>query len=136
MKTAYYLDLADDGCWLIKSRAGYRERIGAGNVAKKRALEEIGRLNEAVRGASFRRFIVSLLAAALIFIAGVVVGRFVLSPSAEIVVIDVEKLAVLIEKYNMMADEIRAEFEAMKEWNENALIEPPEVQPEEEEKEK
>jgi len=80
-----------------------------------------------------KRFLISLFIVALIFVAGTVVGKFVLSPPVEIVVIDVDKLVWLMEKYNVLADEIREEFEAMKTWNENALIEPPEPQPKEEE---
>jgi hypothetical protein len=78
---------------------------------------------------TFKRFLAILLIAALLFIAGVAVGRFVLAPRVEIVVVDVEKLAELIEKYNVLADEIREEFAAIKEWNKENITEP---QPEEE----
>jgi len=81
-----------------------------------------------------KRFFLTLLAGALIFIMGVIVGKYILSSSVEIVVVDVEKLAVLIEKYNAQADKIREEFKAMKEWNKNALVEPPKPLPKEEKK--
>jgi len=74
---------------------------------------------------SMKRFFVSLLMAALFFISGVIVGKYVLSSSVEIVVVDVEKLAVLIEKSNAQAEEIKKEMTLMKEWNENALVEEP-----------
>jgi len=81
-----------------------------------------------------KRFLISLLIVVLVFISGVIVGKYVLSSSVEIVVVDVEKLAVLIEKFNAQAEEIKKEMTLMKEWNENALIEPPEFEPEKEEK--
>lgn len=74
---------------------------------------------------SVKRFLISLLIAALIFIAGVLVGKHVLSPSIEIMVVDAEKLSWLIEKYNVQAEEIKKDMAKMKEWNENALIEEP-----------
>jgi len=45
-KGTYFLDLADNGYWLIKSEAGYRECIGVGDEGKKVALEKIERLNK------------------------------------------------------------------------------------------
>ena len=42
----FYLDLADDDCWLIKNKTGYKVRIGWGEEAKKKAREEIKRLNK------------------------------------------------------------------------------------------
>ena len=42
----FYLFLADDDCWLIRSNAGYRVRIGWGEKAKRKAGEEIKRLNK------------------------------------------------------------------------------------------
>jgi len=83
---------------------------------------------------SVKRFLLSSLLATLIFIGGVLVGKHILSAPIEIVVIDVDKLVWLMEKYNALADEIKKEFKLMKEWNENALIEPPEFQPEKEDK--
>ena len=79
-----------------------------------------------------KRFLIILLVAAVFFIAGVLVGRFILLPTVEIVVVDVDALTTLIEKYNAQADKIRKEFKAMEEWNENSLIEPPEFQSEKE----
>ena len=82
---------------------------------------------------SMKRFLLSSLLAALIFIAGAMVGKYILSPPVEIMVLDVDALSTLIEKYNDQADKIREEFKAMKEWNENALVDPPSFLPEKEE---
>ena len=41
----FYLDLADDECWLIKSKMGYRERMGWGDKAKSMAMKRIKELN-------------------------------------------------------------------------------------------
>lgn len=83
---------------------------------------------------SVKHFLISLLIAFAVFISGVLVGKYVLSPPVEIVVVDVDALATLIEKYNVQAEEIKKEFAKMKTWNENAMTEPPEAQPEEVEK--
>jgi len=45
-KGTYWLDLADNGYWLIKNEAGYRECVGVGDEGKKAALEKIERLNK------------------------------------------------------------------------------------------
>jgi len=81
-----------------------------------------------------KRFFLTLLAGALIFIMGVIVGKYILSSSVEIVVVDMEKLAVLIEKYNAQTEEIKKEMTLIKEWNKNALVEPPKPLPKEEKK--
>ena len=72
-----------------------------------------------------RRFIICCIAGALIFVGGVLVGKYVLSPPVEMVVIDVDKLTTLIEKYNVQAGKIKKGMATMKTWNENSLIDPP-----------
>ena len=74
-----------------------------------------------------KRFFIILLVAAVFFIAGVLVGRFVMPRKVEITVIDINDLAEIIEKYN----EIKYEFEKIKEWNKEAMVKP---EPEEENK--
>lgn len=78
---------------------------------------------------TIKRFLLACLAAALCFIGGVAVGKFVLSPPVTIVVIDVDKVVWLLEKYNKVAEELKVELKKIKDWNKNALIDPP---PEEE----
>ena len=72
-----------------------------------------------------KRFLIALLIVTLIFIAGVAVGRFVMPRKVYITVINIKDLVEIIERYN----ETKYEFEKIKEWNENAIIEP---EPEEE----
>ena len=67
-----------------------------------------------------KRFFLILLIAAVFFIAGVAVGRFVMPRKIEITVIDINDLVDIIERYN----ETKYEFERIKEWNEEAVIEP------------
>jgi len=67
-----------------------------------------------------KRFFLILLIVALFFIAGVVVGRFVMPRKIEITVININDLVDIIERYN----ETKYEFERIKEWNEEAVIEP------------
>ena len=74
---------------------------------------------------TLKRFFIILFIAAVFFMAGVTVGRFVLPRKIEITVIDVNDLVDIIERYN----EAKWELERMKEWNEEAVIEP---KPEEE----
>lgn len=50
----YFLDLADNGYWLIKSEAGYRECVGVGDEGKKAALEKIERLNKGGQMSKFK----------------------------------------------------------------------------------
>jgi len=83
---------------------------------------------------TLKRFLISALLAALIFIGGVLVGKHILSAPVEIVVIDVDKLVWLMEKYNTLADEIKKEMAKMREWNERALTDPPSVEGETKEK--
>ena len=74
-----------------------------------------------------KKFFLALLAATLIFIAGVAVGRFVMPRQIHITVINIKDLVEIIERYN----EAKHEFDKIKEWNEEAIIEP---EPEEEKK--
>ncbi len=66
-----------------------------------------------------KRFFLILLIVAVFFIAGVAVGRFVMPRNVVIVTIDIKELVDIIERYN----ETKHEFEKIKEWNENAIIE-------------
>jgi len=72
---------------------------------------------------SVKRFLMIALIAVVTFISGILVGRFVLSPTVGVVTIDIEKVVWLIEKYNIQAEEIKKEFKAIKEWNKEAMIE-------------
>ena len=74
-----------------------------------------------------KRFFLALLIAAVFFIAGVAVGRFVMPRKVHITVIDIKDLVDIIERYN----ESKHELEKIKEWNKDVIIEPG---PEEEEK--
>jgi len=67
-----------------------------------------------------KRFFIILLIAAVFFIAGVLVGRFVMPRKVEITVIDVNDLVEIIERYN----EAKWEIEKMKEWNKDVVVEP------------
>ena len=69
---------------------------------------------------TFKRWLVTLLIVTLIFIAGVAVGRFVMPRKVYITVINIKDLVEIIERYN----ETKYEFEKIKEWNKNAIIEP------------
>ena len=75
---------------------------------------------------SLKRFFLALLIGAVIFIAGVAVGRFGMPRKVEITVIDIKDLVDIIERYN----ESKHEFEKIKFWNEQAI----KPGPEEEEK--
>ena len=74
-----------------------------------------------------KRFFIILLIAAVCFLAGVAVGRFIMPRTVDITVINIKDLVEIIERYN----ETKYEFEKIKEWNKNAIIEP---EPEEEKK--
>jgi len=76
---------------------------------------------------SLKRFFLALIIAAVIFIAGVAVGRFGMPRKVEITVIDIKDLVDIIERYN----ETKHELEKIREWNEDVIIE---SEPEEEEK--
>ncbi|MBA7465193.1 hypothetical protein ES707_00355 [subsurface metagenome] len=73
-----------------------------------------------------KRFFIILLIAVACFLAGVVVGRFIMPRKVEIVMIDIKDLVDIIERYN----ESKSELEKIKFWNEHAI----EPEPEKEEK--
>ena len=68
---------------------------------------------------SLKRFLVALLIAVAFFIVGMLVGRFVMPREIHITVIDVKDMVEVIERYN----ELKYEFEKIKEWNEEAVTE-------------
>ncbi len=68
---------------------------------------------------SLKRFLAILLVATFFFIGGVTVGRFIMPRKIHITVIDVNALVEIIERYN----ELKYEFEKIKEWNEEAVTE-------------
>ena len=68
-----------------------------------------------------KRFFIILLIAAIIFIAGVAVGRFVMPRKVDITVINIKDLVEIIEKYN---SEMKPELEKIKEWNKQTIVEP------------
>jgi len=72
-----------------------------------------------------KRFFLSLFVATVFFIAGVLVGKFVMSRKVHITVINIKDLVDITERYN----ESKYELEKIKLWNEDAIIEP---EPEEE----
>ena len=69
---------------------------------------------------SLKRFFVALLIVTVFFIAGMLVGRFVMPREIHITVIDIKDMVDIIERYN----ELKYELERIKEWNEQAIIEP------------
>ena len=71
---------------------------------------------------SLKTFLIVLLIAALIFIAGVAVGRFVMPRKIEITVINIKDLVEIIERYN----ESKSELEKIRFWNEQAIKPEPE----------
>ena len=69
---------------------------------------------------SLKRFLAILLVAAVFFIGGVTVGRFIMPRKIEITVIDIKDLVDIIERYNAA----KYEFERIKEWNELTVMDP------------
>lgn len=69
---------------------------------------------------SLKRFFVALFIAVVFFIVGILVGRFVMPREIHITVIDVKDMVDVIERYN----ELKYEFEKIKEWNKEAVAEP------------
>ena len=67
-----------------------------------------------------KRFFIILAMATICFLAGVAIGRFVMPRKVHITVINIKDLVEIIEKYN----EMKYELEGIKEWNEQAIIEP------------
>jgi len=68
-----------------------------------------------------KKYLAVLLVATVCFLAGVLVGRFVMKRETIINVVDIKDLVEIIERYN----KTKYEIERMKEWNENAVIVPP-----------
>jgi len=69
---------------------------------------------------SLKRFFVALLIATVFFIAGMLVGRFVMPREIHITVIDVKDMVDIIERYN----ELKYDLEKIREWNEQMFAEP------------
>lgn len=69
---------------------------------------------------TFKRWLVTLLIAVGCFLVGVAVGRFVMPRKADITVIDIRDLVEIIERYS----EASHEFDKIKEWNKQAIVEP------------
>jgi len=67
-----------------------------------------------------KKFLAVLLIATVCFLAGVIVGRFVMSRKTVINVVDIKELVEIIERYN----EAKWKLERIKEWNKEAVIEP------------
>jgi len=67
-----------------------------------------------------KKYLAILLIATVCFLAGVFVGRFVMSRKIVINVVDVKELVEIIERYN----EVKYEVERMKEWNKGAVMDP------------
>jgi len=67
-----------------------------------------------------KKFSIALFIVAVFFIAGVLIGRFVMPRKVVIVMIDIKDLVEIIERYN----ELKYELNEIKGWNEHALIEP------------
>ncbi len=67
-----------------------------------------------------KKFLAALLIAAVFFVVGAMVGRFVMPRKVVIVTIDIKELVEIIERYN----EMKHELEGIKEWNEDVIIEP------------
>lgn len=72
---------------------------------------------------SVKRFLMTALVAVVTFIGGVLLGRFVLAPRIEIAVVDIDKVVNLVERYNVLGEEIKKEFKAIKEWNKETRTE-------------
>jgi len=67
-----------------------------------------------------KRFIIILLIVAFCFLAGVAVGRFVMSRKIVINVVNIKDFVEVIERYN----ELKYDLEKIREWNEQAFAEP------------
>jgi len=65
-----------------------------------------------------KKFIIILLIAAICFLTGVAVGRFVMSRKIVINVVDIKDLVEIIERYN----KVKYELKEIKEWNEQAIV--------------
>jgi len=69
-----------------------------------------------------KKFFIILITAAVFFIAGVLVGRFVMPRKVDITVININDLVEIIERYN----EAKHELEKIRFWNERAIKPEPE----------
>ena len=67
-----------------------------------------------------KRFFLILLIAAVCFLAGVLVGKFVMSRKIVINVVNIKDFVEIIEKYN----ELKYDLEKIREWNEQMFAEP------------
>ena len=67
-----------------------------------------------------KKFFAILFIAAALFIAGVLIGRFVMPRKIHITVIDIKDLVEVIERYN----ELKHEFDEIKKWNKDAIVKP------------
>ena len=67
-----------------------------------------------------KKFLAVLLIAAVCFLAGVLVGKFVMSRKIVINVVNIKDLVEVIEKYN----ELKYDLEKIREWNEQMFAEP------------
>ena len=67
-----------------------------------------------------KKYLAVLLIAAVCFLAGVLVGKFVMSRKIVINVVNIKDLVEVIEKYN----ELKYDLEKIREWNEQMFAEP------------
>ena len=67
-----------------------------------------------------KKFLAVLLIATVCFLAGVLVGRFVMSRKIVINVVNIKDLVEVIERYN----ELKYDLEKIREWNEQIFAEP------------
>lgn len=67
-----------------------------------------------------KKFLLALLIATVFFIAGGLVGRFVMPRKVIIVTIDIKELVEIIERYN----EMKHELEKIDKWNEDVIVKP------------
>jgi len=66
-----------------------------------------------------KRFLTVLLITTIFFLAGVIVGRFVMPRKIVVNTVDIKELVEIIERYN----KAKYEFEKIKEWNKNVVLE-------------
>jgi len=69
-----------------------------------------------------KRFLGYCIIIIIAFCLGIVMGKYFLSRQVHITVVDINKLVDIIERYN----EAKYDLERMKEWNDEAVIKPPE----------
>lgn len=67
-----------------------------------------------------KKYLAVLLIAAVCFLAGVLVGKFVMSRKIVINVVNIKDLVEVIERYN----ELKYDLEKIREWNEQMFAEP------------